>query len=104
MTVKYFTQAEELGNRARELKGLIDDSESVIFINLDRYVQIGYTLCIHAHYRLMFLRSNKLKTLIMRLNKPLFLKIEFDLIQSPPPQKKCFAIYNLTRKIKFTKN
>lgn len=30
------TQAEELGNRARELKGLIDDSESVIFINLDR--------------------------------------------------------------------
>lgn len=103
MTVKYFTQAEELGNRARELKGLIDDSESVIFINLDRYVQIGYTLCIHAHYRLMFLRSNKLKTLIMRLNKPLFLKIEFDLIQSPP-KKKCFAIYNLTRKIKFTKN
>lgn len=102
--MKYFTQAEELGNRARELKGLIDDSESVIFINLDRYVQIGYTLCIHAHYRLMFLRSNKLKTLIMRLNKPLFLKIEFDLIQSPPPQKKCFAIYNLTRKIKFTKN
>lgn len=30
-------QAEELGNKARELKGLIDDSESVIFINLDRY-------------------------------------------------------------------
>lgn len=30
-------QAEELGNQARELKGLIDDSESVIFINLDRY-------------------------------------------------------------------
>lgn len=104
MTVKYFTQAEELGNRARELKGLIDDSESVIFINLDRYVQTGCTLCIHAHYRLMFLRSNKLKTLIMRLNKPLFLKIEFNLIQFPPPPKKCFAIYNLTRKIKFTKN
>lgn len=33
----YFMQAEELGNKARELKGLIDDSESVIFINLDRY-------------------------------------------------------------------
>lgn len=31
-----FIQAEELGNRARELKELIDDSESVIFINLDR--------------------------------------------------------------------
>lgn len=29
-------QTEELGNKARELKGLIDDSESVIFINLDR--------------------------------------------------------------------
>lgn len=33
----YFMQAEELGNKARELKDLIDDSESVIFINLDRY-------------------------------------------------------------------
>lgn len=33
----YYMQAEELGNKARELKGLIDDSESVIFINLDRY-------------------------------------------------------------------
>ncbi len=30
-------QAEELVNKARELKDLIDDSESVIFINLDRY-------------------------------------------------------------------
>lgn len=37
MTVNCSIQAEELGNRARELKGLIDDSESVIFINLDRY-------------------------------------------------------------------
>ncbi|XP_026228520.1 magnesium transporter MRS2 homolog, mitochondrial [Anabas testudineus] len=33
----YYMQAEELGNRARELKGLIDDSESVIFINLDSH-------------------------------------------------------------------
>lgn len=32
-------QAEELGNKARELKDLIDDSESVIFINLDRYTK-----------------------------------------------------------------
>ncbi|KAM9852332.1 magnesium transporter MRS2 homolog, mitochondrial isoform 2-T2 [Aulostomus maculatus] len=31
----YYLQAEELGNKARELKSLIDDSESVIFINLD---------------------------------------------------------------------
>lgn len=38
----YFMQAEELGNKARELKGLIDDSESVIFINLDRYCKIMY--------------------------------------------------------------
>lgn len=30
-------QAEELGNDTRELKGLIDDSESVIFINLDSH-------------------------------------------------------------------
>lgn len=33
----YYKQAEELGNTARELKGLIDDSESVIFINLDSH-------------------------------------------------------------------
>ncbi|KTG32236.1 hypothetical protein cypCar_00009769 [Cyprinus carpio] len=33
----YFMQAEELGNKARELKDLIDDSESVIFINLDSH-------------------------------------------------------------------
>lgn len=33
----YYMQAEELGNKARELKGLIDDSESVIFINLDSH-------------------------------------------------------------------
>ncbi|XP_036929252.1 magnesium transporter MRS2 homolog, mitochondrial [Acanthopagrus latus] len=33
----YYMQAEELGNKARELRGLIDDSESVIFINLDSH-------------------------------------------------------------------
>ncbi|KAI4871289.1 hypothetical protein NFI96_019811 [Prochilodus magdalenae] len=33
----YFMQADELGNKTRELKGLIDDSESVIFINLDSH-------------------------------------------------------------------
>ncbi|XP_061807565.1 magnesium transporter MRS2 homolog, mitochondrial isoform X2 [Nerophis lumbriciformis] len=33
----YYMQAEELGNKARELKGLIDDSESVIFIILDSH-------------------------------------------------------------------
>uniref|UniRef100_A0A7N8X0A8 Magnesium transporter n=1 Tax=Mastacembelus armatus TaxID=205130 RepID=A0A7N8X0A8_9TELE len=33
----YYMQAEELGNKSRELKGLIDDSESVIFINLDSH-------------------------------------------------------------------
>ncbi|XP_032374926.1 magnesium transporter MRS2 homolog, mitochondrial [Etheostoma spectabile] len=33
----YMMQAEELGNKTRELKGLIDDSESVIFINLDSH-------------------------------------------------------------------
>ncbi|KAG7476259.1 hypothetical protein JOB18_049911 [Solea senegalensis] len=33
----YYMQTEELGNKARELKGLIDDSESVIFINLDSH-------------------------------------------------------------------
>ncbi|CAL8248468.1 unnamed protein product [Lota lota] len=33
----YYMQAEELGNDTRELKGLIDDSESVIFINLDSH-------------------------------------------------------------------
>lgn len=31
-------QTEELGNKAGELKRLIDDSESVISINLDRWV------------------------------------------------------------------
>lgn len=41
-------QAEELGNRARELKGLIDDSESVVFINLDRWAQTieWFNLCV----------------------------------------------------------
>ncbi|KAL7393338.1 hypothetical protein ABVT39_009564 [Epinephelus coioides] len=33
----YFMQAEEMGNKTRELKGLIDDSESVVFINLDSH-------------------------------------------------------------------
>lgn len=33
----YYMQAEEMANKARELKGLIDDSESVIFINLDSH-------------------------------------------------------------------
>ncbi|KAK6491611.1 magnesium transporter MRS2-like protein [Huso huso] len=33
----YYRQAEDLANTARELKGLIDDSESVIFINLDSH-------------------------------------------------------------------
>ncbi|XP_044063874.1 magnesium transporter MRS2 homolog, mitochondrial [Siniperca chuatsi] len=33
----YYMQAEELGNKTRELKVLIDDSESVIFINLDSH-------------------------------------------------------------------
>lgn len=40
----YFMQAEELGNKAREMKDLIDDSESVIFINLDRYTSLFYLL------------------------------------------------------------
>ncbi|MGH0137791.1 UNVERIFIED_CONTAM: hypothetical protein FKN15_034888 [Acipenser sinensis] len=35
----YYRQAEDLANTARELKGLIDDSESVIFINLDRLLK-----------------------------------------------------------------
>ncbi|XP_029958750.1 magnesium transporter MRS2 homolog, mitochondrial isoform X2 [Salarias fasciatus] len=33
----YYMQAEEMGNKARELKELIDDSENVIFINLDSH-------------------------------------------------------------------
>lgn len=32
----YYRQAEDLANEARELRGLIDDSESIIFISLDR--------------------------------------------------------------------
>lgn len=32
----YYRQAEDLMNETRELKILIDDSESIIFINLDR--------------------------------------------------------------------
>ncbi|XP_039592839.1 magnesium transporter MRS2 homolog, mitochondrial isoform X3 [Polypterus senegalus] len=32
----YYRQAEDLANTARELKLLIDDSESIVFINLDR--------------------------------------------------------------------
>ncbi|XP_030408398.1 magnesium transporter MRS2 homolog, mitochondrial isoform X3 [Gopherus evgoodei] len=33
----YYRQAEDLANEARELRVLIDDSESVIFINLDSH-------------------------------------------------------------------
>lgn len=44
MTVNWSLQAEELGNKARELRGLIDDSESVIFINLDRYTHTDYKM------------------------------------------------------------
>lgn len=44
MTVNWSVQAEELGNKARELRGLIDDSESVIFINLDRYIHTDYKM------------------------------------------------------------
>lgn len=44
MTVNWSIQAEELGNKARELRGLIDDSESVIFINLDRYTHTDYKM------------------------------------------------------------
>ncbi|KAG9460666.1 hypothetical protein GDO78_020313, partial [Eleutherodactylus coqui] len=33
----YYRQAEDLANVARELRVLIDDSESVIFINLDSH-------------------------------------------------------------------
>ncbi|XP_067857577.1 magnesium transporter MRS2 homolog, mitochondrial [Heptranchias perlo] len=33
----YYRQAEDLANAARELKVLIDDSESIIFINLDSH-------------------------------------------------------------------
>ncbi|XP_015212526.1 magnesium transporter MRS2 homolog, mitochondrial [Lepisosteus oculatus] len=36
----YYRQAEDLANKARELKVLIDDSESVIFINLDSHRNI----------------------------------------------------------------
>ena len=32
----YYRLAEDLSNEARELRGLIDDSQSIIFINLDR--------------------------------------------------------------------
>ena len=32
----YYRLAEDLSNAARELRALIDDSQSIIFINLDR--------------------------------------------------------------------
>lgn len=32
----YYRLAEDLSNAARELRVLIDDSQSIIFINLDR--------------------------------------------------------------------
>lgn len=39
----YYRQAEDLVNEARELRVLIDDSESIIFINLDRlaFLSVG---------------------------------------------------------------
>lgn len=40
----YYRQAEDLANEARELRVLIDDSESIIFINLDRLVVLSVGL------------------------------------------------------------
>lgn len=37
----YYRQAEDLANEARELRLLIDDSESIIFINLDRLATLS---------------------------------------------------------------
>lgn len=40
----YYRQAEDLANEARELRVLIDDSESIIFINLDRLATLAVGL------------------------------------------------------------
>jgi len=40
----YYRQAEDLVNEARELRVLIDDSESIIFINLDRLALLSVGL------------------------------------------------------------
>lgn len=40
----YYRQAEDLANEARELRVLIDDSESIIFINLDRLATLSVGL------------------------------------------------------------
>ncbi|KGL74944.1 hypothetical protein N309_03672, partial [Tinamus guttatus] len=40
----YYRQAEDLANEARELRVLIDDSESVIFMNLDRSAILAVAL------------------------------------------------------------
>lgn len=37
----YYRQAEDLANEARELRVLIDDSESIVFINLDRLATLS---------------------------------------------------------------
>lgn len=37
----YHRLAEDLSNAARELRALIDDSQSVIFLNLDRWARLG---------------------------------------------------------------
>ena len=63
-------QAEELGNTARELKGLIDDSESVIFINLDRYItriQPNFIHVLLLEHMFFFLVCSH-RNVMMRLN------------------------------------
>lgn len=53
-------QTEELGNKAGELKRLIDDSESVISINLDRWVR---TQSVFIHI-FLFRNSNVLQDVL----------------------------------------
>ncbi|XP_005456805.1 magnesium transporter MRS2 homolog, mitochondrial isoform X3 [Oreochromis niloticus] len=63
----YYMQAEELGNRARELKGLIDDSESVIFINLDSRSRRCGGIMAHSSLQRYF-SSMSHRNVMMRLN------------------------------------
>lgn len=80
VTLNCFIQAADLGNKARELKGLIDDSESVIFINLDRYthildIQYVYIQYVHSYFLDMVIIRSVSGAAFLKLNvqSPLFI-------------------------------
>ena len=69
----YYRQAEDLANEARELRVLIDDSESIIFINLDRLATLAVGLP-KAEQNLMLPNLSQI-CLQGKLGKSIFMRV-----------------------------